>query len=61
MPKKPVIQRHHVSYDPEWTERIFKGEHWAITNLNRRKNISKGFIRTLKVWIAQHEDKAVEL
>jgi len=32
--KKQVIQNHHISYDPEITVKIYKGEHWAITILN---------------------------
>ena len=62
MPKKPVVQNHHISYDPDVTVKIFNGEHWLLTQLNRRtKNISKGLIKSLKVWIALHEDKAVDL
>lgn len=59
--KKSVIQSHHISYDPEIEVRMYKGEHWAITQLNRRKKISRGFITALKNWIALNEHKAVEL
>lgn len=60
--KKSVVQRHHISYDPEVTVRIYKGEHWLLTQLQRRtRHISKGLIKSLKVWIALNEDKAVEL
>lgn len=59
---KVTIQTHHISYDPEVTVLIFKGEHWILTQLRRRtKNISKGFITSLKVWIALNEGKAKEL
>ena len=59
---KPIIQEHHISHDPEITVKIFKGEHWILTQLERRtKNISKGFITALKVWIALNEAKAKEL
>jgi len=59
---KVTIQEHHISYDPEVTVLIFKGEHWLLTQLRRRtKNISKGFITSLKVWIALNEARAKEL
>ena len=65
--KKPVIQTHHIIYEnekhkqKEETVRVFKGEHFIITQLQRRKNISKGFIKHMKVWLALNEDKAKEL
>jgi hypothetical protein len=59
---KGVIQKHHISYDPEITVKIYKGEHWAITILNRRqKNMSKGFLRCLQEYIKKHEKHAVDL
>ena len=58
---KPIIQEHHISYDPEITVRLYKGEHWVLTQLQRRKKISSGFIKSLKVFIALNEDKATEL
>ncbi len=62
MAKKQVIQNHHISYSPEVTVKIYKGEHWAITVLNRRKkNMSKGFLRCLRLYIELHEDDAVDL
>lgn len=51
---KRIIQKHHISYDPEVTVNIFKGEHWILTQLQRRKYISGGFITALKVFIALH-------
>ncbi len=64
--KKQVIQNHHISYkdDPrgEIKVKVYKGEHWAITVLNRRnKNMSKGFLRCLKEYIALHEKGAIDL
>ena len=62
MAKKQIVQTHHISYDPEITVKIYKGEHWAITILNRRKkNMSKGFLRCLKEYIKKHEKEAVDL
>ena len=64
---KPIVQNHHIIYantehgQIERTVRIFKGEHWLLTNLNRRSNISRGFVISLKVWLALHEHKAVDL
>ena len=49
MPNKPVVQRHHVRYKEKDQEevvvKVFKGEHWAITNLDRRKLWSLGLIQ----------------
>ena len=60
--KKQVIQKHHICYDPEITVKIYKGEHWAITILNRRKkNMSVGFLRCLQEYIDSHKDMAVDL
>jgi len=59
---KPIVQQHHISHDPEVTVKIFKGEHWLLTQLQRRtKHVSKGFITSLKVWIALNEEKAEEV
>ena len=59
--RKTVTQPHHISYDPNIVVTIYKGEHWILTQLNRRKKVSKGFVKTLKVWLALNEDKAIEL
>ena len=58
---KTIIQEHHISYDPEIVVRLYKGEHWILTQLQRRKKISRGFIKALKVFIALHENDAVTL
>jgi len=60
--KQNVIQRHHICYDPEILVKIYKGEHYAITMLNRRtKNVSWGFINCIKEWIKKAELIAVDL
>ena len=56
-----VIQTHHISYEPEVTTKMYQGEHWLVTNMMRRKHISKGFLKTLKIYIALHEDNAEDL
>ena len=67
MPSKPTtIQNHHLIYESdkqkEVTTKIYRSEHWLLTLLNRRtKNISKGLIKSLKLWILLNEDKAVDL
>lgn len=59
-----IIQKHHLIYadekhkQREETVKLYRGEHWVIVQLNRRKNISKGFIKSLKLWILLNEDKA---
>lgn len=49
--KKKVVQRHHIRYKEKGQEEIvvpvFKGEHWAATNLDRRKLWSIGLIQHL--------------
>lgn len=50
-----VVQEHHISYNPEVKVKIYKGEHWLLTQLQRRKKVSVGFIRALKVWMAINE------
>ena len=64
-----VIQTHHLEYQRKdetvdkqgETVRLWKGEHWTITQMQRRKKISKGFIRALEFWLESVKDKAVEL
>jgi hypothetical protein len=58
---KRVTQRHHISYQPEWIVPIYKGEHWCLTQMQRRVNVSVGFLTSLKVFIAQHEHTAHDL
>lgn len=59
--KKRVIQTHHISYEPEVTVKIFKGEHWVITQLERRTQVSKGMIKVLENYIAKHREQAWDL
>ena len=58
-----VIQKHHSSYEPEVTVKIFKGEHRCITLMNRysKRTVSKGFIHCLELFIDTHMDKVVDL
>ena len=56
-----VVQTHHISYFPEVTVRVYKGEHFVLTLIQRRKRISKGFITALKQFLVENEDKAFEL
>jgi len=66
---KKVIQTHHLEYQRKdktiektgETVLLYKGEHWAITQLQRRKNISKGFVKALEFWLANIKNSAVEL
>ena len=65
--RKLITQNHHLIYaeekhkQREETCKIFKGEHFLLTRMGWRKNISKGFIKSLKLWILLNEDRAVEL
>jgi hypothetical protein len=63
--RKSVIQNHHLRYlhidGYDWTEPIYKNEHFAITMLNRRKIPSLGIIIVLRDYIERNEHKAVDL
>jgi len=58
-----AIQRHHVSYDPEIVETIYRGEHELLSKLAwyERKTVSAGFVRCLKNWVVFNERRAEEL
>jgi hypothetical protein len=64
---KTIIQNHHIIYankehkQEDCMVMIYKGEHFVLTQLQRRRNISKGFIKALKHWIILNEDKSKEL
>jgi hypothetical protein len=58
---KVVIQEHHITYNPEWTVIIYKGEHYLLSQLQWRKRFSKGFITSLKDFIRIHEPTAFDL
>ena len=63
MPKKKVVQQHHIAYEPEIVVYVRKGEHLILTRMQWycRKTVSKGFIQALKVFVANHENIAVDL
>jgi hypothetical protein len=61
MPKKPVIQEHHITYDPERTVLIYRGEHYILTQMQWRRYISKGFIEALKQFVKDYQHLAVAL
>ena len=64
---KPIIQKHHLVYEnekhkqKEVTVLLYKGEHWAITQLQRRKKVSKGFIKALEFWLLLNKDNAINI
>lgn len=59
--KKKTIQKHHITYTPERTVVIYKGEHWVLTRLQWRKYVSKGFLEALEQYITDKRDTAVSL
>lgn len=70
MSKRRIIQNHHIVYahpdHPSIREvkvATFKGEHFIIGKINlfTRKNLSAGFVKCLKVFIALNEDRAIDL
>ncbi len=64
---RQVVHRHHIVYENKDHRQLdeiaslYQGEHYIITQLQRRRNISKGFIKSLKCWIALNEDKGVNV
>ena len=58
---KIITQKHHLSYDPDIHGQLFKGEHWVLTQLNRRKKISKWFVQCLEIWIVLNKPNAKEI
>lgn len=64
-----VVQRHHLEYQPGLdfkdkvgeVVRIYQSEHWVITQLQRRKIVSTGLLRSLKHWINQVEKELIEV
>ena len=67
MKKNKIIQTHHIIYEntehkqKEITVKIYKGEHWISSQLQRRRYISRGFLKYLRHWIVIHEDEATNL
>jgi len=63
--KRLVIQPHHIRYkdDPkgEWVVNVWKGEHWILTQANRRKKVSLGFVEALQDWLMRNVAEAVAL
>ena len=67
--KTNIVQEHHLEYQRKdeveskqgEVVRLYKGEHWAITQLQRRKRISKGFIRALEYWVEQNKNNSIDV
>ena len=67
--KSRVVQVHHLEYQRKdevpdkkgETVRLYKGEHWAITQLQRRRYISKGFLRAIEYWIENVRENAIDV
>ena len=52
--KLPVIQKHHISYEPERVVYVYKGEHMLLTRMQWRKRVSFGFIKALAQYIDEN-------
>jgi len=59
--RNPVIQNHHISYNPEVKVQVFKGEHEILTLIQRRKRFSKGFLISLREEFKRIEQNAIDL
>ena len=49
--KKKVIQKHHVTYDPEITVPMTKGEHFILTRFSWLKTPSVSFLDALEAHV----------
>lgn len=63
-----IVQKHHIIYahpdkksQKDEVVSLYKGEHLILTRIQWLGHISKGFIKSLKVFIALNEDKAEDL
>jgi len=60
--KKSIINKHHISYDPEIVVKIWKGEHQILTRLSWTKRApSKAFVIEIKKWLKENQHKAIDL
>lgn len=60
--KRNIVQRHHVTYDPEVVVLIRQTEHWALTGIQRLgQPYSRGFIQSLAAVVVLHGPAAEEL
>jgi hypothetical protein len=60
-PSTYVTQPHHITYEPPRVALIFKGEHYSITKMLRRKRVSQGFLEVLASFIETHRAQAEDL
>ena len=56
-----ITQKHHISYDPEWTAMITRTEHGITNKIGWHKPITKGFLKILLAYCLRNWDEAVEL
>lgn len=62
-PYQRLVQRHHITYDPEWIVSVFKGEHSILSRMQWycKRSVSKGFITALRHFVKEREKGAVDL
>ena len=60
-PKHKCVQTHHITYEPERTVNIYKGEHWVLTRMQWMKYVSKGFLTALRQFIKDNTAIAMTL
>jgi len=62
--KKTVVQRHHISYNPEWVGTVYLKEHNVLDGrmgMNRWKTVSVFFLDALEDFIVKHRRTAIDL
>ena len=45
---RKVIQKHHITYEPEVTVKLTRAEHWRITKHQRIKNATVGYLKAMR-------------
>lgn len=58
-----IVQRHHITYEPERVVYITKGEHLILTRMQWfcKKIVSKGFITALRQFIKDNASRSEDL
>lgn len=71
MASKRRVQQHHITYESrsdsgkvrqvEFVVPLYQGEHYIITQIQRLRNISTGFVTALKAELVRLEYAAREI
>ena len=61
--KAPIVQAHHITYDPPRIVWVTKGEHKILTLCQwyTKARVSKGFIVALRQFVKDNAGRAIDL